>query len=161
MRTHDLKCRPEFFDAIWTGAKTFEVRLDDRGIEVGHLLELREWDPETAAYTGRCDYRTVTYRLPIEDAPGFPPITAPPSLPEIHGAEWVVLGLAPPAPVPPVPGPVFTDAGLVIPGASGEPIDTIPGQCEHHPWAHGWSGCDTCVPLVPAPAPQPEGDGQP
>ena len=43
---HDLKCWPHEFDAVKSGAKTFEVRSnEDRGFAVGDLLVLRTWDP--------------------------------------------------------------------------------------------------------------------
>ncbi len=82
--THDLKCWPEYFEAIRSGTKTFEVRLNDRGFLAGDVLHLHEWDPQkfaeirregnrglgnmvaTAqatgmAYTGRSLWRRVTY----------------------------------------------------------------------------------------------------
>ncbi len=42
---HILKCWPGFFDAVDSGDKTFEVRLDDRGFKVGDRLTLRRWQP--------------------------------------------------------------------------------------------------------------------
>lgn len=78
-KTHELKCRPEPFQAVLDGHKMFEWRKDDRGYEVGDTLRLREWDtcdcggivPECggpgvcvevgACYTGRECTRTVTY----------------------------------------------------------------------------------------------------
>jgi hypothetical protein len=45
MTTHELKCWPEFFDAIARGDKTFEVRRYDRGYQCGDLLVLRKWNP--------------------------------------------------------------------------------------------------------------------
>ena len=43
--------------------KPFEVRKNDRGFEVGDILDLREFDPEKEEYTGcRCEY-LVTYIL--------------------------------------------------------------------------------------------------
>lgn len=50
---HELKCWPAPFEAIRTGAKTYEVRRADRPFAPGHELALREWDPDRAAYTGR------------------------------------------------------------------------------------------------------------
>lgn len=44
-RTHDLKVAPPYFDALVSGAKTFEVRKNDRGYQRGDLLRLREWHP--------------------------------------------------------------------------------------------------------------------
>lgn len=68
MRTHRLKTWPEFFEAIKSKAKTFEVRRDDRGFMVGDLLELQEWDPSGLAgcdgYTSRVLKLEITYKLP-------------------------------------------------------------------------------------------------
>ena len=60
---HELKVWPEFFDALETGAKPFEVRLDDRCFAVRDTLILREWDNNQCAYTGREVRRLVTYKL--------------------------------------------------------------------------------------------------
>ena len=62
-REHELKTWPEYFGAVLDGSKTFEARFDDREFEVGDTLHLREWDPETEAYTGREMRRTVSYKL--------------------------------------------------------------------------------------------------
>lgn len=59
---HDLKTWPEFFTAITSGIKPFEVRKDDRGFEVGDTLRLREWQPGVG-YTGAETTRVVTYIL--------------------------------------------------------------------------------------------------
>ena len=61
--THHLKTWPTFFEEVVQGRKTFEVRLDDRGFEVGDLLHLEEWDPQTKSFTGRDTTRLVTYLL--------------------------------------------------------------------------------------------------
>jgi hypothetical protein len=62
-REHELKTWPEYFGAVLDGSKTFEARFDDREFEVGDVLYLREWNPETEAYTGRETRRTVSYKL--------------------------------------------------------------------------------------------------
>jgi hypothetical protein len=43
MTVHELKSWPEFFSAIETGEKTFELRRNDRNYQVGDVLVLREW----------------------------------------------------------------------------------------------------------------------
>jgi hypothetical protein len=57
--THELKCWPEYFGAVVAGAKRFEIRENDRGFDVGHIVTLREWEPGTERYTGR----SATYRI--------------------------------------------------------------------------------------------------
>ena len=52
MKIHKLKCWPMWYDQIERGEKTFEARVDDRGYEVGDILELRRWDPDLEDYTG-------------------------------------------------------------------------------------------------------------
>ena len=47
---HYLKILPEHFTAVACGAKTFEVRKDDRPFNVGDVLRLQEYEEEI--YTG-------------------------------------------------------------------------------------------------------------
>lgn len=80
MTHHDLKTAPTYFEAVWDGSKTFEVRLDDRGYQCGDTVALREWDrtagcmcPEKSSgfhtagsctkYTGREITATIGYVL--------------------------------------------------------------------------------------------------
>lgn len=59
---HDLKCWPQFFDAIETGRKRHDLRrAHDRDFRVGDRLRLREFDPQTQRYTGREQIVEVTY----------------------------------------------------------------------------------------------------
>lgn len=67
---HELKCWPEFFRAIESNGKTFELRKDDRGFHVGDVLWLREWrrlkvvdGVSEGEYTGREMRRCITYVL--------------------------------------------------------------------------------------------------
>jgi hypothetical protein len=50
---HTLKCWPEHYAAIDSGAKTCELRLNDRPYQRGDALLLKEWEPVENAYTGR------------------------------------------------------------------------------------------------------------
>jgi hypothetical protein len=59
---HWLKTWPQFFQAVFDGVKTFEVRRDDRGFELGDTLYLQEYHPANG-YTGRLVGREVTYIL--------------------------------------------------------------------------------------------------
>jgi hypothetical protein len=66
---HDLKCWPDYFDAILAGTKKFELRKNDRGFNVGDVLLLHEWNPATGKYTDRFSLQRVTYML--EHSPDF------------------------------------------------------------------------------------------
>lgn len=59
---HRLKTWPEYYQALIDGRKTFELRFDDRGYDVGHVLVLDEFDV-TKGYTGRTSEWSVTYLL--------------------------------------------------------------------------------------------------
>ena len=39
MKIHDLKIKIEYFNAISSGKKTFELRKNDRGFEIGDLIQ--------------------------------------------------------------------------------------------------------------------------
>lgn len=70
---HHLKTWPQFYEAVEAGAKTFEVRKDDRNFQTGDVLSLEEWQPFAAAspagmlssgeYTHRKCEVEVTYTL--------------------------------------------------------------------------------------------------
>lgn len=53
MKKHELKTWSEYFDAVWSGAKTCEVRVYDREYEVGDVLLLRDYDMRKHEYRGR------------------------------------------------------------------------------------------------------------
>lgn len=59
---HELKILPDYFDPIMEGAKTFEVRKNDRDFNVGDDLWLREWT-SLRGYTGRETRVEVSYLL--------------------------------------------------------------------------------------------------
>jgi hypothetical protein len=71
-RSHDLKCWPPQFDALMDGTKTHEVRVDDRGYQVGDLLVLHEWDPNGKEYSGR-EIRRVVSHVTSGGSFGLPP----------------------------------------------------------------------------------------
>lgn len=60
---HLLKVWLEFFDPLASGAKSFEVRQDDRGFQVGDMLFLAEWHEHIERFTGRVTVRRVSYIL--------------------------------------------------------------------------------------------------
>ena len=55
------KILPEYFDAIASGKKTYELRLGDFEPSEGDTLLLREWDAEKKEYTGREISKEITY----------------------------------------------------------------------------------------------------
>lgn len=58
---HELKCEPLEFEATRKGRKPFELRDDDRDIQAGDYVLLREFDE--GAYSGRTCMTTVTFAL--------------------------------------------------------------------------------------------------
>lgn len=71
-RVHELKTWPAYFQCVWDGEKTFEVRLDDRGYQRGDRVVLREWDRSRSCACHGTDHRgdcgkytarTVTARI--------------------------------------------------------------------------------------------------
>ncbi len=75
---HRLKIMPEYYQAVSDGVKTFELRKDDRGFNVGDDLILSEWTGKE--YTGR-NYRCkINYIL--KDYNGLDP-------------DYAILGIIP------------------------------------------------------------------
>lgn len=72
---HELKTWPEMYEAVRTGVKRFELRQDDRNFQVGDVLLLREWNPQSCDYTGRKLTVSVYFVLRNAElfglAPGF------------------------------------------------------------------------------------------
>lgn len=58
---HKLKIHPEYFEAVCSGKKSFEIRENDRDFKIGDTLMLQEYDPQDKSYTGRVIERRVTY----------------------------------------------------------------------------------------------------
>lgn len=46
VREHVLKVSPDYFDALYDGSKTFEVRRNDRGFQRGDTLVLWEYNSD-------------------------------------------------------------------------------------------------------------------
>jgi Domain of unknown function (DUF3850) len=64
---HELKCWPRYFEAVTSGAKPFEIRLNDRAFQVGDRLMLREWYPAGRSYTGEAAMFGITYVMRLRD----------------------------------------------------------------------------------------------
>lgn len=45
MSFHNLKCTNPYFQDVWDGKKTFEVRNNDRNFAVNDIICLKEYDP--------------------------------------------------------------------------------------------------------------------
>lgn len=74
MKTHDLKSWPEFFQPVFEGKKNFELRRDDRHFMVGDVLVLKEWEPNTAKYSGRQVRKVITFKLDGIGSGGITPL---------------------------------------------------------------------------------------
>lgn len=47
---HKLKTWARYWDAVASGEKTFEVRLNDRAFQTGDILLLEKYNPDTRRY---------------------------------------------------------------------------------------------------------------
>lgn len=66
-KTHELKCWPEFFNLILRAKKKFDVRLNDRDFQTGDEIRFREWNPDSAEYTGRSVLARIDYIMDALD----------------------------------------------------------------------------------------------
>lgn len=64
---HNLKILPEYYEAVISGRKRFEIRKNDRDFQVGDLFILMEWDGQK--YTGRDFIHSIGYL--IKDCPQY------------------------------------------------------------------------------------------
>ncbi|OPZ24600.1 MAG: hypothetical protein BWZ03_00075 [bacterium ADurb.BinA186] len=62
---HELKIWPQYFARVKDGTKTFEIRNNDRGFQMGDTVLLKEYVPtqvgEPGHYTGEYLARKVGY----------------------------------------------------------------------------------------------------
>jgi hypothetical protein len=63
MTQHELKTINPHFQDQFNGRKTFEIRRDDRGFQVGDTLKLLEYEMFTNTYSGRWVTVFVTHIL--------------------------------------------------------------------------------------------------
>lgn len=59
---HELKILPDFFEAVTSGRKQFEIRKNDRDYRVGDQLILREW---VEWYNNYWTFRGNSYKAEI------------------------------------------------------------------------------------------------
>lgn len=69
MKNHYLEINPESYEALVSGVKKFEIRMNDRNYKVGDKLILKEFDGEKL--TGRWTERVVTYMTDYEQKEGY------------------------------------------------------------------------------------------
>ena len=62
-KIHELKIHSEYYNDVFMGHKTFEVRYNDRDFKLHDVIILNEVDEETGEYTGRKLARNITYIL--------------------------------------------------------------------------------------------------
>ena len=62
---HELKIYPEYFKAVISGEKTFEIRKNDRPFHKGDLLALNEFDGQS--WTGNSCLVYIDYILDNPD----------------------------------------------------------------------------------------------
>jgi len=63
----EKKILPEYFEAVASGIKKFELRLADFDVKIGDVLLLREWDAVKKQYTGREIEKEVTFVIKTKD----------------------------------------------------------------------------------------------
>lgn len=68
-RVHHLKILPEYFEAVVSGDKCFEIRKNDRGYKVGDILRLNEY--EDGKYTGSFHVAEITYITDYAQQDGY------------------------------------------------------------------------------------------
>ena len=66
----ELKILPEYFNAIKSGQKTFEIRFNNRNYRPGDVLLLKEWN---GIFSGKEIFVRITYIIDNFDGikPGF------------------------------------------------------------------------------------------
>lgn len=76
--THELKILSEFFEAVTSGRKQFEIRKNDRDYKVGDQLVLREVDyvhneniSDELFYTGDSYKAEITYITDYAQKDGY------------------------------------------------------------------------------------------
>lgn len=68
---HKLKTWPEYFQAILSGQKQFEIRYNDRAFKLGDMLLLQEFNQFEQTFTGRKLKCHVIYVTDFEQKTGF------------------------------------------------------------------------------------------
>lgn len=61
--THKLKTIQPFYEHVDSGAKTFEVRKNDRNFQAGDIMVLQEFDHQRSEYSGNEIKTIISYVL--------------------------------------------------------------------------------------------------
>ena len=61
MKLHVLKTDPIYFEQVWKGLKTSELRFNDREFKQSDSVLLREYIREGRTFTGRSVRASITY----------------------------------------------------------------------------------------------------
>ena len=67
---HHLKSLPHYFQALWVGDKTFEIRKNDRNFKERDEVSIEEWEPKNG-YTERLIEGFIRYISDYEQKPGY------------------------------------------------------------------------------------------
>ena len=68
-RIHHLKILPEYFEAVVSGNKCFEIRKNDRNYQKGDILRLNEY--QDGQYTGDVHVAEITYITDYAQQDGY------------------------------------------------------------------------------------------
>lgn len=68
-RIHHLKISPEYFEAVVSGNKRFEIRKNDRNYQKGDILRLNEY--QDGQYTGDVHVAEITYITDYAQQDGY------------------------------------------------------------------------------------------
>ena len=68
--THNLKIKMEYFEAVLSGLKAFEIRYNDRNFKVFDYVYLNEVD-DNFDFTGRSIKVKITYITDFEQKDGY------------------------------------------------------------------------------------------
>lgn len=71
MKYHDLKTWDEFWSDLESGAKTFEIRKDDRNFQVGDILIQKKFNPRTKTFSGEILNFEITYKTTFKQNKGY------------------------------------------------------------------------------------------
>lgn len=62
-KIHEIKIWPEYYERVINKQKTFEVRKNDRDYQVGDILKMRLYYPQTKETVGSYILSQITYLL--------------------------------------------------------------------------------------------------